>query len=440
MRIKSKAILLATASMITFSSIAMADDDFERAALPSKYESQKISDGFLLAMLQEENDHDDHDEDEHDDHDDHGDHDEDDHDDHDDHEEGAIRLSPADMDEFGIRTGQANGDVLQATVRLSGEVVLNDNLAAHIVPRVSGNVRKVLVNLGDRVEEGQALAELESRELADVKADYVAARERASLANTNFERYQRLWDQKITSEQEYLEVRNVFRESEIVLKASEQKLFALDVSPSDLVNLSSGNGHQLTHFELKAPLGGEVIERNIARGEFIGPDSPAFIVADLSTVWVDLTVYEAQLSLVRANQKVVVTSRYGNVRAEGSVEYVSPVVDPVTRTATARVILDNSNGEWPPGTFVDAVIAVNSIKASVVIPRDAVQTIDNESVVFVQEGDVFETTVVQLGRQNDSHVEIVSGLQLGQTYVARNAFALKAELGRSGLEHAGHAH
>lgn len=89
---------------------------------------------------------------------------------------------------------------------------------------------------------------------------------------------------------------------------------------------------------------------------------------------------------------------------------------------------------------MDAVIAVNSIKASVVIPRDAVQTIDNESVVFVQDGDVFETTVVQLGRHNDSHVEIVSGLRLGQTYVARNAFALKAELGRSGLEHAGHAH
>ncbi len=76
-------------------------------------------------------------------------------------------------------------------------------------------------------------------------------------------------------------MRNVFRESEIVLKASEQKLFALDVSPNDLSNISSGNGHQLTHFELKAPLDGEVIERNIARGEFIDPDSRAFIVADL---------------------------------------------------------------------------------------------------------------------------------------------------------------
>jgi cobalt-zinc-cadmium efflux system membrane fusion protein len=344
------------------------------------------------------------------------------------------------MKEFGIGTGTANGDVLRATVRLSGEVVLNDNLAAHIVPKVSGNVQKVLVNLGDRVQEGQALAELESRELADAKADYVAAKERAALANTNFERFQSLWDQKITSEQEYLEVRNVFRESEIVLKASEQKLFALDVSPNDLSNISSGNGHQLTHFELKAPLDGEVIERNIARGEFIDPDSRAFIVADLSTVWVDLTVYEAQLSLVRRGQNVTVTSRYGNAQTEGIIEYVSPVVDPSTRTATARVVLDNTDGQWPPGTFVDAVIAVNSIRAGVVIPRDAVQTIDNETIVFVQDGDVFETVVVQLGRQDDRHVEIVSGLEAGQTYVAQNAFALKAELGRSGLEHAGHAH
>jgi len=352
----------------------------------------------------------------------------------------VIRLSTADIAEFDIGLGTAKSKSLSSSIHLNGEVLLDQNRVAHVVPRVTGNVRNVFAGLGSRVSQGDVLVTIESQQLADAKAGYVAARERAQLAESNFDRFRLLWEERISSEQEYLETRNASREADIKLTAAEQKLIALDVTLQDLNNISSGNGQGLTHLKLKAPIGGEVIERHATRGEFIGPETTLFIIADISNVWIDVTVYEDQLPHIRRGQEVTVYNSGNTYSAVGTISYVSPIVDLNTRTATARTILDNAAGSWKPGTFINAVIRSDSIRVGIAIPKDAVQSIDGKQIVFIRTAEGFEPMLVQTGRADDKNVEIVSGLDIGQSFVARNAFLLKSEIGRAGLEHAGHAH
>jgi len=359
---------------------------------------------------------------------------------HDHDEEQVIRLTPADISDFDIGLGTAKSQSLSSSIHLNGEVLLDQNRVAHVVPRVRGNVRNVFASLGDRVSQGDVLVTIESQQLADAKAGYVAARERAQLAERNFDRFRLLWEERISSEQEYFEARNASLEADIKLTAAEQKLIALDVTLQDLKNISSDNGQSLTHLKIKAPIGGEVIERHVTRGEFIGPDTTLFIIADISNVWIDLTVYEDQIPLIRKGQKVTIYNSGNTYSAVGTISYISPIVDPNTRTATARTIVDNSTGSWKPGTFIDAAVSSDRTPVGIAIPKQAVQSISGEQIVFVRTAEGFKPVLVRTGRVDDKNVEIISGLNVGQTFVTRNAFLLKSEIGRAGLEHAGHAH
>jgi cobalt-zinc-cadmium efflux system membrane fusion protein len=127
--------------------------------------------------------------------------------------------------------------------------------------------------------------------------------------------------------------------------------------------------------------------------------------------------------------------------AQGTIAYVAPVVDEKTRTALARVVLPNPDGQLRPGLFVNAEISVGQESASVVIPKSAVQRMGEKTVVFLDTPDGFKPAPVSLGRSNEARVEVLSGLVAGQRYVTQGAFELKAKIVTSGLgAHAGHGH
>ena len=128
------------------------------------------------------------------------------------------------------------------------------------------------------------------------------------------------------------------------------------------------------------------------------------------------------------------------ILATGIINWISPTLDEKTRSATARVVIDNPDGRWRPGLFVSGQVSVAENKADVVIPLSALQTLERETIVFVQheEGD-FEPQAVQTGRRDHQNVEILDGLKPGQTYVSQNAFALKAQL-QKGEFGEGHSH
>lgn len=376
-------------------------------------------------------------EDDHDDHDEHG--EEEGHEDHGEHEEEGLHLSAAEREEFGIRLSTVSAGELEVHASLPGEIVLNPDKVAHIVPRVSGIAREIRANVGDRVRQGQVLAVLESRELSEVKSNFLVAKERLALAQTTFAREERLWKQEISSERVYLEAKQRMAEARIELRVAEQKLHALGFSEAALARLSFDEDERFTRYEITAPFDGSIITKHVALGEVLKDDTEAFVVADLSSVWIQLTAYQKDLPFLGVNQNVHITADQSAIETTGKVDYISPTVDETTRAATARIVLANTDGRWRPGMFVTATVDIDRVKVALLVPKSAIQTIGDESVVFVEHADEFEPQPVTVGRTNQTHAEILAGLQPGQRYVAQGAFTLKAQLSKGDFGD-GHGH
>jgi cobalt-zinc-cadmium efflux system membrane fusion protein len=366
----------------------------------------------------------------------HGEHDEEE---EESHSEEIVRLSDSEVLEFGVTLATAQGGTLNQNIELPGEIVLNADRIAHVVPRVSGIVWEVRATVGDQVNRGQLLAVLESRELADAKASYLAALERETLAQANFKREERLWGKKVTSEQEYLDARQALAEARIASKSREQQLLALGFTYDVLKELPGLQDATFTRFEIRAPLAGTIIEKHMTLGENVGAESDVFTIADLSTVWVNLNIYQKDLVSVRKGQTVRIEIGHGIRSAEGKIAWVGPQVDEGTRTAKARIELSNPDGNFRPGLFVTAKVAVGGFEAGLVVPKSALQTFERKTVVFVRTEEGFEPKTVERGRQNGKIVEILSGLTAGQTYAAEGSFTLKAQLSKGAFGD-GHNH
>ena len=356
-------------------------------------------------------------------------------------DERLVRFDTDDLGALGIELETAGPGLIGVTIELPGEVRVNGDTAAHVAPRVGGVVRSVFKSLGNRVHSGELMAILESRELADTKATFLAAYERLGLAQALFEREERLWKQKISPEQDYLDARNALAEARIELRATEQKLHALGFSQEELTALPNRHDATFTEYRITAPFDGTVIEKHITLGETIAAGAPVFTVADLSTVWIDLSVYQKDLGKIRGGQRVTITAAPHEERATTAViDFVQPLVGEATRTALARIIMPNPDGRWTPGIFVTGSVVREEVEVAVQVPTSAVVPVgDDESVIFVQTPAGFEPRPVHTGLRNHGFVEVLAGLEPGERYVARGAFSLKAELGKDAFGD-GHGH
>lgn len=195
-------------------------------------------------------------------------------------------------------------------------------------------------------------------------------------------------------------------------------------------------GEQLARFEIRTRLSGIVLEQHVAPGEAATPDRPAFVVADLQSVWAVLAIPPADAARVRAGQEVRLREGAGP-EAQAAIDYVAPVADPHTRAVAARVVLDNRDGRWRPGAFVTATV-LDPVKVDLRVPNDAIVRLDGRSVVFVRAGEEIEARAVTLGRRGLRHTEIEAGLMPGAKVAHVGAFLLKAELEKG--EGGGHHH
>jgi len=345
----------------------------------------------------------------------------------------SVSLTAEEIQELDLQTVPASYGTLELTQSFPGEVMVNQDRYVHIVPRVKGIVESVAFSEGDRVTSGEVLAILDSRELADIKSDYLASVERADIAEQTFEREKGLLEQGISSESEFLDARQGVTEAMIALRSSTQKLLSLGFSEEYISELPKQPDHALVHYELIAPMSGLVLERHISQGESVDDENDAFAIADLSDVWIDLSIFQEQLDSVREGQKAIITSTGNRLSAEGQIKFLRSTLGEETRTAVARLVLDNTSGRWRPGMFVNGDITVDEIEINILVERSAIITHDGIDVVFIQEDDRFVAQPVVTDRVNDTHVEIVSGLTAGQIYVSHGAFTLKAELAKSEL-------
>jgi len=347
-------------------------------------------------------------------------------------EEGRVKMTDAAAKSAGIEIATAGPARIRSVLQLQGEIQFNQDRVAHVVPRLAGVVVGSTKNLGDPVKKGELLVTLESRALADLKSEHLAATKRLELAQTTFARETRLWEDKISAEQDYLASRTALAEAEIAHRTTGQKLAALGVTPADI---GRGSAAALTRYEVRAPIDGLVIEKHAAVGEAVKEDATIFVIADLSTVWAEMTVYPKDLDKVKVGQPATVRATALGATAEGRVAYVGSLVGEQTRSAKARVTLPNPDRAWRPGLFVTVDLVEDEAEVPVAVAVGAVQDYRGGKALFGRFGDAFEARPVELGRSDGRRVEIVKGLAAGTQYAATNSYLLKADLGKTGASH-----
>lgn len=344
--------------------------------------------------------------------------------------EARIEMTEDTLASTGIQIQTAGPATLKPKVQLPGIIVFNHHNIVRVVPRAPGIVIEVPRHLGEHVEEGTVLAVVESQLLADLRSQYLAAQKRLALANANFRREKLLWEEKITAKQEYLTTQQLQSEAEIALELSAAKLRAIGERPETTSQLKN-----LTRYEIRSPISGLITTKSIARGQVIKEDAEIFTVVDTSTMYAELTVYPRDLDIIRLGQKAAIKSTATNIEGTGKITYITAMLNAQTRTAMARITLDNTSGLWRDGMFVNGAVSTEEIEVPVAVTMDALQTLFDWTVVFVRYGNYFEARPLELGRNDGEMVEVLDGLSAGEQYAAGNSFAVKAELGKSGAEH-----
>ncbi|KQX86946.1 efflux RND transporter periplasmic adaptor subunit [Variovorax sp. Root473] len=315
---------------------------------------------------------------------------------------------------------------IKTALQLPGEIKFNEDRTAHVVPRVAGVVDSVSANLGQEVKRGQVLAVISSPALSEQRSELQSAQRRLTLARTTYEREKKLWQEKISPQQDYLQAEQVMQEAQIAVANANQKLLALGAAPG-----SSALGR----YELRAPFDGMVVEKHISLGESVGEAVNVFTISDLSTVWAEISVPASNLNLVRIGEPVTIRAGAFDQAARGTVSYVGSLIGAQTRTATARVTLTNPQRTWRPGLFVNVELVASEADAPVTVSAEAVQTVDEQPTVFLRVPGGFLPQHVKTGRSDGQRIEITGGLKPGAAYAASGSFVVKSQQGKSSATH-----
>jgi membrane fusion protein, heavy metal efflux system len=336
-----------------------------------------------------------------------------------------------------IAVQQAEPGMLRSRLRVPGTIIPDRNRVGRVPSKVVGTVAELRKGLGDSVQAGEVLAILDSREVADAKSEYIAAIVNFRLQETLYEREKTLWEKRVSSEQRLLRADATFREGQVRRDVAKQKLSALGVGEETIAKLANATEEVkgLERYEIKAPIGGRVVEQLVDIGTPMGGEGQAhelYAIADLTKVWVELTVSPQDLPSIREGQHLVLE---GAEKSSGTIIFTSPVLNQDTRSARVIASVDTQDGTWRLGSFVTADIALSEAKAALVIPKDALQTVEGKSRVFVRTRDGFESRAVTLGKDDGNAVEVLTGLTVGEPIAVANTFLLKAELGKAEAEH-----
>lgn len=353
-------------------------------------------------------------------------------------ETDQLAMAAEQIDRSKIAVSSAQSGLLSKRLRVPGSIIPDRNRVGRVPSKVVGTVVELRKGLGDPVSAGEVIAVLDSREVADANSEFIAALVNFGLQETLYQREKTLWEKQVSSEQRLLKAEATYREALVRRDVAKQKLSALGVSEAAISKLAD-NGQVATgleRYEIKAPIGGRIVEQFVDIGTPMGGEGQAhelYAIADLSKVWVELTVSPQDLPQIKEGQRISIEGSSG---PHGTIIFTSPVLNQETRSARVIASIDNTDGVWRPGSFVTADIAVSEAKADLVIPKSALQTIEGATRVFVRTPEGFEARRVTIGNDDGDAVEVISGLETGEQIAIANTFLLKAELGKSEAEHA----
>lgn len=307
-----------------------------------------------------------------------------------------------------IKTSPVTVDNVTEIIKLNGKVQANEDHQAKVYALVSGKIRTVNVALGDKVSKGQTLAVLQSSEVAGISNDLSLAESNVAMTKKNLETEKDLYQGNLATEREYMSAQIDYNKAQSELNRAKQ--------------VSAITGGKNAVYELKAPLSGYVIERNITGNSEVRQDNnnPLFAVADLSSVWIIANVYESDIDKIRTGDSVQVTTLADpNTSYSGKIDKIYNVLDPANRTMKVRISMSNPNNELKPEMFVTVKVNVQPSAKMFTIPSQAIVLDNSKNYVVVKQGANLKIKEVQLIKRVDAKAYI-QGLSEGDEVVTNS--------------------
>ena len=376
---------------------------------------------------------------------------------------------------MGIELEKVDFQNISGYIRVNGEVMINPDQESKVGSIIPGRVKKIYIKEGGYVRAGQTLAVIENLDLVNAQVEYLEAKHEYEHAKIEYDRQLRLASDNIGSQKELSRLKVEYEHAVIGMKSAEQKLLSYKISKSRLENYedtASANDLQ-RYYPIIAPISGNVVKRNVTIGQFIEPSSDMFHIVNISTVFVDLNVFEKDLLYVSAGQKVTLEVSVNPYEVyQGTVTYIDKVFDDEKRTVKVRVAINNKREKLLPFMFVTAKIYVNE-ESVLAVPLSALESEGESKFVFVktdekkeihdehkheeEEGEehkddkehkdehkegemksgiVFKKVLVNTGISDDKYIQIFpfEELKKGNEVVTKGTFYLKSELKKEELE------
>ena len=345
-----------------------------------------------------------------------------------------VRIEEGMLRDLRLTTAEVEARAGAEDVMLLGELAVDERQYAEVGVPVAARAMRLLAAPGDEGLAGDLLVELQSPELGRLRAAYVSAQARMTLAEGALKRKRDLAAERIVPQREVQEAEATATEAQAALRASTAALSALGVSPS---SDGAAESRAAATFGLRSPIAGTVIERNIVQGQMVDPATPAYRIANVATLW--LTVHAFERDAVRIRKGAAARLAFSALPGEefrGVVGLVGGQVSRESRTVPIRIDVRNQGGLLRPGMSASAAVPVGATKNPVLtVPVAAVQRLRNEWCVFLpRDARTFEIRKIGRGRDLGGEVEVLSGLRAGEKLVVEGAFLLKsqAEKGEAG--------
>ena len=349
--------------------------------------------------------------------------------------EATISIDPEAARRAGIKTEPVGEAMLAGSAApgqvTTGVVQVNAYRTTPVVSVVGGILRRVAAELGQNVSQGQTMAVVFSDELAMAQSRYLNSVAELEEHHKHHVRTVRLVEIGAASREELEQATTKLRSAESEVASQRQRLMLLGLSERRIAQLKTP-AQVSSEVSLPAPVSGTVISRATNPGEVIPADKEILRIADLSSVWVMGQVYEKDLGKVVVGSGASITSdTYPGRVFRGRVSYIDPTLDPATRTAQARIELANPGQALKIGMFVNVGFAAldGAESTTPVIPKSAVQNINNQQVVFVETAtpNTYAMRPVKLGPEVNGQYPVLEGLTVGERIVTEGSFLLRAE-------------
>ncbi len=353
----------------------------------------------------------------------------------------VLTLKGESIKEIGLTLSVAEVKPLVGKMTVPAKLLPNQDFEAQVGSLVQGRVREVFVNVGETVKEGQELMHIEGLEVGEIKSNFIKAKAQLKYSEANYQRQKTLVDQKVGSQKAFLEAQADYDKAVAEFNAEDKRIHSVGLSDDDLLKFVEHasiekEAHSGGVLPIKAPIAGTVVERNVVIGQLVDASTTAFRIINTAVLWADGQVYEKDVPRLSGKPKVTLTvTAFPDEEFDGTVIYVSPVVDEHTRTITIRASIPNRAGRLKPQMFGELHVPTGGIAKGLVIPAESIQKDNMDMYVFVATNDTtFERREVTLGATFDSMVEVTNGISPGEKVVTKGSFQLKSESMKEALE------